>query len=73
MKYTNWQELHKKAYSRRARQGPTNKKAPPSIEEIHLRAWARLQRLCSMQELDRLKRLAFLYDHGFKKNDTIFN
>lgn len=72
MKYSNWQELHKKAYSNRTEQCARVAKTDFSIGELHLRAWARLVRLCSVQELNRLNHLAFMYDHGFKKNDTFF-
>lgn len=74
MKYSNWQELHKKAFSTRTRYGVKNdKRNYLSKEELHLRAWMRLQRVCSAQELDKLNYLAFLYDNGFKKHDTTFN
>lgn len=77
MRYTNWQELHKKAYSNRSTPtpNPVSKFEESSLnpmELLHRQAWARLQKLCSPQELANLNYLAYLYDLGYRKHDTVF-
>lgn len=72
MKYTNWQDIHKKVYSTKPKQiDPKfySFEDPNAsyIETVHHWAWHNLEKHCSEQELTNLMFLAFLYDSGRRK------
>jgi hypothetical protein len=71
MNYYNWQKIHKAAHASKTQ---TKKTADPalSIEIVHMRAWAELNRICFREELVKLLKLAEQYDNGERLPDTAY-
>ena len=71
MNYFNWQKIHKAAMASKSTKS-ADQNAAQSMEIIHMRAWAELNRICFREELVSLLKLAEQFDNGERLHDTAF-